>query len=285
MSQLLRIIYRVRNFLLFLFLEIISFWLIVKNNNYWDVSFFNTSNYYAAQTLGLSNYVKTYMSLGEVNKQLAYENAELKKFVIANQQLQTRPKDAYKTDSVFASRFQFKVARVVNTTVNLANNYVTLDKGRLDGIEPGMGVVSPQGVVGLVKSCSDHFSVVYSILHSNFKVSVEVKNKHLRAKSDNALGIAQWGGLNPSVVQLTTIDRSKPIFKNDSVVTSEQNSIFPSGLMFGRIKKIVAQSDQAFYNIDVQLSTEFSNLTYVYVVENKLKKEQEEIEKSAQADN
>jgi rod shape-determining protein MreC len=280
MSQLFRLIFRIRNFLLFFILELVSFWLIVKNNHYWEVSFFNTSNYYAAKILESSNYVKNYMNLGIVNDQLIAENAQLKKTASAMQEFKTRDGDYYKVDSAFAQRFEFKVAKVVNNTVHLSKNYLTLDKGSLDGIEPGMGVICPQGVVGKVMSCSEHFSRVYSILHAESEVSAEIKNLALRTKNDKALGIAKWGGLNPRVIDLTTIDRFKAIKQGDSVVTSEQNIIFPSGTMLGKIRKLSAKQDQAFFDIEVELATDFQNLSYVYVVNNKLKKEQELLEQS-----
>lgn len=285
MSQLIRLIYKSRNLLLFIILEILSFWLLIKNNSYWDVSFFNTSNYYAAKTLESSNYIKTYMNLGDVNQQLALENAELRKRVTAMQQMGARPQDAYKVDSAFATRFQFKIAKVVNNTTNLTDNYLTLDKGTLDGIEPGMGVICPQGIVGQVMSCSDHFSRVYSILHSRFEVSSEVRNKTLRDRNEKALGIGKWSGPSPRVINLTTIDRFKPIKQGDSVATSEQNSIFPPNVMLGKVRKLSTKQDQPFYDIEVELSTDFPNLTYVYIVENRLKKEQDKLEASSTQNN
>lgn len=218
------------------------------------------------------------MNLGSVNDQLIVENALLKKNVVTMQQFKSREGDYYKVDSAYAKRFEFKVAKVVNNTVNLSKNYLTLDKGTLDGIEPGMGVICPQGVVGQVMQCSEHFSRVYSVLHSDFNVSSEIKNLTLRKNNDKALGIAKWGGLNPRVIELTTIDRFKTIKQGDSVITSEQNVIFPSGTMLGKIRKLGAKQDQAFFDIEVELATDFQNLSYVYIVNNKLKKEQELLE-------
>ena len=279
MSQLLRLIFRARNFLLFVLLELLSFWLIVKNNNYWDVSFFNTSNQLAAKTLETSNFAKNYMNLGTVNQQLAAENAELKKNVAFYQQLNARRGDFYKVDSAIAAKYSFKIAKAINNIVNNSKNYVTIDKGTADGIEPGMGVISPTGIVGSVKSCNEHFSVVTSILHSDFKVSAEIKNfKNIK---EPVMGIGVWGGLNPRIIQMTTIDRFKPVKLGDSVVTSSLNSIFPAGVMVGKVKKLSAKQDQAFFDMDVELSTDFQNLTYVYIVANKLKKEQETLEKTA----
>ena len=220
------------------------------------------------------------MNLGTINDQLIAENAQLKKLVSTTNEFKAREGEYYKVDSAFARRFEFKVAKVVNNTVHLSKNYLTLDKGKLDGVEPGMGVICPQGVVGQVMECSDHFSRVYSILHSGSEVSSEIKNLTLRTKNDKALGIAKWGGLSPRVINLTTIDRFKPIKQGDSVITSEQNVIFPSGTMLGKIRKLSAKQDQAFFDIEVELATDFQNLSYVYIVNNKFKKEQELLEQS-----
>lgn len=282
MSQLFKLILRARNLLLFLLLEIFSLWLIVKNNNYWDVSFFNTSNYYAAKTLNASNYVKNYMNLGIANQQLASENATLKKVISQYQQQNGRQGDYYKVDSAMAARYDFKVAKVVNSTVNLANNYLTIDQGKLDGIEPGMGVICPTGIVGSVKSCSDHFSVVFSILHTGLKTSSEIKN--YQNIKEPVLGIGQWAGFNPRIIQMTTVDRFKPVKLGDSVVTSNQNAVYPPGVMIGKVKKLSAKQDQAFFDMDVELSTDFRNVTFVYVVHNRLKGEQEKLEKASASD-
>lgn len=280
MSQLLQLFYRVRHFLLFVLFELISIWLLVQNNNYWGVSYFNSSNYYIAKSLEANQSLTEYIGLKNVNKSLATENVVLKKQLIAYQQSDKNPVGFYSPDSVFANRFDFKVAKVVKNTVNLTNNYLTIDKGRLDGIEPGMGVIGPRGVVGQVKSCSDHFSIVYSILHSRFSVSAEILNQKLRDEEVQALGIGKWDGPNPRYLKLTTIDRFKPITKGDSVVTSEQNAIFPGRTMIGRISDIKVGKNNAFFDIDVRLSTDFASVSYVYVIENKLTAEQQRLEAS-----
>lgn len=97
------------------------------------------------------------------------------------------------------------------------------------------------------------------------------------------MGIAKWEGPSPRIIQLNTIDRTKPIFIGDSVVTSEQNAIFPGKILIGKIRRFDTSKQDAFYKIDVKLSTEFRNLTYVYVIDNKLIKEQKALEAEAAA--
>jgi rod shape-determining protein MreC len=283
MSQLFRLFYKWRNFFLFIFLEVISFALIRNNSVFWDVTMFNSSNYIAGNTMQATSNLTNYMSLTDVNKQLSDENVALRKMLTDLQQGSSISGLNYKADSVFSKRFSYKVAKVVNNTVNLTNNYITIDKGTLDGLKPGMGVICPQGVVGQVLSCNEHFSTVYSILHSRFTVSSEVLNRKLRKENLTALGIAKWEGPSPRIIQLNTIDRTKPIFIGDSVVTSEQNAIFPGKILIGKIRRFNTSNQDAFYKIDVKLSTEFRNLTYVYVIDNKLIKEQKALEIEAAA--
>ncbi len=280
MSQLLGILYKIRNFFLFVFLQIICFYLIKKNSIYWDVTFFNTTNSVVAKSLATSQKVKEFTSLRKINKQLAYENKALREEITKSREFLTVGTLGYKPDSSQASRFNFMVAKVIASSQNLTDNYITIDKGTKQGLKPGMGVICPQGVVGQIMSCNDLHSRVSIILHSRFSVSSEVKNKKLRASNEIALGISKWNGGNSRTIQLTTIDRFKPIFKKDSVVTSMQNSIFPPNIMIGRISKISSNPSEAFFNIDVRLSTDFSSLVYVYVVNNKLMNQQKELEET-----
>jgi rod shape-determining protein MreC len=280
MSQLFGILYRLKNFFLFVFLQVISFYLISKNSIYWDVTFFNTTNSAVAKSLSTSQKVKEYANLGYVNEQLATENRALREQLTRKNELSDLGNVGYKVDTNQASRFSFTVAKVINSTVSLTKNYITIDKGTKDGLKPGMGVISPQGVVGQIMSCGENYSRISSILHSEFSLSSQVLNKKLRANNVTALGIGKWSGTNSKTIQLTTIDRFKTIFKGDSVVTSMQNSIFPPKIMVGKISKISTSSNEAFYNIDVRLSTDFASLVYVYIVNNKLIDQQKQIEET-----
>lgn len=280
MSQLFGILFKLRNFFLFLFLQIVSFWLIQKNNVYWDVTFFNTTNNMVAKSLKTSQNIKEFTNLGNVNEQLASENVSLRAQLTKAQEMLSLSGTGYKTDSIKANRFEFKVAKVISNSVNLTDNYITIDKGTADGLKPGMGVISPQGVVGQVMSCNENYSRVYSLLHSELVVSSEVLNKRLRKDGISALGVGKWEGSSPKLLSLSTIDRFKPVFKGDTVVTSMQNAIFPPKIMVGKISRITSSPSEAFYKIDVKLSTDFSSLVYVYVVDNKLITKQKEIEQT-----
>ncbi|MCF0049758.1 rod shape-determining protein MreC [Dyadobacter chenwenxiniae] len=271
MLQLVDFVVRNRFFLVFILLEVLSVWLIVRSNTYWGATYFNTSNYYVAKTLAFSNSARQYTKLDEVNSALANENARLRATVTAL--TQTKPIDSpagYVPDSSFASRFTFTVAKVVDNETNKTNNVLTIDKGTSDGIKPGMGVISATGVVGKVRFCSDNYSVVTSILHSQFMVS----SKLVRSKE---IGYAKWPGKDPNIIDMIDVSKYTKIFKGDSAVTSDQNSVFPPGIMVGRVETVTVHPNQTFYNITLRLATDFRNLSYVYVVQNQQLGEQDSL--------
>ncbi|GAB3555903.1 rod shape-determining protein MreC [Spirosoma fluminis] len=277
MGELVDFFLRSRNFILFVLLEVLCFYFIINTSNYWSATYFNTSNRYAAQVLAWSNAANEYASLRQVNADLAQENQRLRDRLTKLLQSKPAAPDEYLADSAFANRFRFTVAKVVNNTTQFANNYITIDKGTDDGIRPGMGVISPTGVVGRVKTCNQHFSVVTSILHSSFLVSSAL------TKAEE-IGTARWDGVDPHLIKLNDISLTKPVSKGDSVVTSERNSTFPPGILVGRVRTIGVQPNQVFHDITLDLSTNFSSLAFVYVVENSLQGEQEQLEKQVEAE-
>ncbi len=275
MYQLVQFISRQRAFILLAFLEVLSLWLFYTVNNYPNAVFFNTSNFYAAKALKTSNSIREYSNLREVNTELATENSRLNE-LIAKLQAQQLEKSIvnYKADSSVASRFKNVVAKVLNLTTAQFNNYITIDKGSADGLAPGMGVISSTGVVGKIKSCSEHYSVVISILHAEYSVSAKLK-------SNNEIGSVKWKGINPNFVEMTEVSRYKTVKLKDTVVTSDFNYVFPPNIIIGFVKKVGVKPDQTFHEIDVQLATNFHTLGYVYVINNKLLREQKALEEKS----
>lgn len=274
MYQLIQFISRKRAFILFALLEVLSLWFFYSYNNYPSAVMFNTTNYYAAQALDVSNSIVEYSNLRKVNDDLSAENKHLYELVGKLQAQQTPialTNITYKADSAVAARFKFTVAKVTNLSVAQFNNYITIDKGTADGLAPGMGVISSTGVVGKIKSCSEHYSRIISILHSEYTISAKVK-------SNNEIGSVKWDGKNPSIVEMTDVSRYKNVRVKDTIMTSDFNYVFPSNIVIGYVSKVGLKPDQTFHDIKVKLATDFSTLSYVYVINNKLEKEQRALE-------
>lgn len=215
------------------------------------------------------NQAKDYLALRENNELLAAENAELKKtdstkfFDLSTQQ-------AVVTDTNYLIQYTYTVAKVVNNNFNKRNNFLTLNKGTKNGVYPDMGVISAAGVVGVVKDVSEHFATVQSILHSKTKASVRLKN--------GFYGPLTWDGTDPRFATLSDISANVQVHKGDTVITTSFSTLFPEGIMVGRVEKVEANPGGDYLKITVRLSTNFNNLSYVYVVNNKLKLEQQKLE-------
>lgn len=263
------LIYRI-NFIIFLLLETVAIVLIFANNPYQSASYFNSSNSVVASISQYSNSIKEYLNLNEVNASLAAENAHLKTLLIENS-LVVDSSFKLVGDTNYLNKYNLINAKVINNSVDKFNNYFTINKGLVDSIVPGMGVICHSGVVGKVKSCSRNFATITSLLHKSMLISSKIK-------SSNAIGTTHWEGLEPTEAKLMYVPRHIKIAVGDTIVSSEFNSVFPEGEMIGTISKIKIKGDENFYNITIKLSTDFNTLSYVYVIKNKLKVEQDSLE-------
>lgn len=171
--------------------------------------------------------------------------------------------------------FFYKTATVVNNSLNRTDNYITVDKGRNDGIESGMGVFNDKGVVGIVYQSSANYSIVIPLLNSK-------SNVNCRVKGSNSFCALQWDGSDTRYSYLVDLPRYATFAKGDTVITSGFSSIFPANLPVGRIYNIEDSEDGLFYRAKVELSVDFSAISDVFIVGNDGKREQEELERAIQ---
>ncbi len=168
-----------RNHFVFLFLLLQSFaiYLLIQNNNYQRAGFINSANVVSGNFLNFYSNITEYFSLKKANEILASENAELKKHH-PNSYFRYDVQVFNINDTIYRQQYNYRAARVVNKSVNKRNNYITLNRGSLHGVEPDMAVITPVGVVGIVKNVSENFCTVISMLHVNSKISAQIKNNN-----------------------------------------------------------------------------------------------------------
>jgi len=162
--------------------------------------------------------------------------------------------------------FTYIPAKVIHNSVNLSANYIFINRGRNQGITAQMGVISPGGVVGQVVNVTDDYAAVMSLLNKNFKVSAKLKNS-------NYFGTLSWEGKNTSLAKLRVIPKHVKINIGDTVVTSGYSELFPENVIVGKVSHVNAEPEENFLDIDVTLSTNMNNISYVYVVNNLKRKE------------
>ena len=271
MQRLLNFLFRYRNFLAFLILEIICIVLIIQNNRYHSAAFFNSSNFLAASVLSTQSNINEYFGLRAKNELLAVENAELK---AALERLKAADSVGVQTGQYSGDstvQYNFTTAKVINNSTQWRNNTLTINKGLTEGIEPGMGVVGYGGVVGKVKYVSNRYAVITSLLHSGFTVSSRIKDKVEVCTSE-------WNGTDPGTINIRFVPRHHDIAIGDSVLTSGYNAVFPSDVMIGRITEIDLEPDANFYEIKAELVNDFTQLAYVQVVLNSFRVEKDSLE-------
>lgn len=281
MRNLFAFIYRFRAFLVFVLLEVLCVYLIVRYNTYQGAAFFNSANKYVGRVLEYQSSVSDYFRLASINNTLARENAVLREEVMRHQATaqidSTEQLDTaiyVSTDTTHMLPYILHAGRVINNSVRRTNNYLTLSIGSADGVQPGMGVMSSKGVVGRIKTVSEHYATVTSLLHSQMLLSAKIKR-------DNTFGTIKWPGGDYRTAQLEYIPLHVNPVKGDTVMTSGFNTVFPDGMMVGTISSVARESDKSFYTIRVKLSVDFAQLSYVYVVENTHQDERTELEQNA----
>lgn len=263
---------------LFLFLEVIAFALLINNNNYQNSKFFNSSNYLVGNLFESVSNVTDYFKLKTTNSELAQHNAELLSVSI-NSFTKIYGKTILINDTSYFQKFVYTSAKVINNSTNQRENYITLDKGAINGIKPGMAVVNSNGIVGIVKNVSPNFSSVISLLHQKMSISGKLKKSEY-------FGSVIWDSdeNNHRTATLKEIPNHVDIQKGDTIVTSGFSAIFPEGLPIGTVQYFDIPEGSNFYTIIIELTTDFKKLSHVYIVKSLQKEELDKLEALTQED-
>jgi rod shape-determining protein MreC len=262
-------------FFLFIIFFTLSLILVFRSNPYQKASALNSSNQFVGQIYERVNYWKSYLTLGQVNDSLAAENARLRN-QIRNSPVNDTVVQRTVTDTLTKQQYTYIAARVVNNSVHLKNNFLTINRGSKHGIAVGMGVISQNGVVGIVRDVSENYARIQSLLHSSTIISASIPGP-------NAFGSLVWGtNFDPRKAVLLDIATHIVIKPGTRVVTSGFSTIFPPGIPVGRVLRTGVKKGTNFMDIEVKLDTDFATLQYVYVIVNSRAAEQDQLEQRIQ---
>lgn len=275
MKNLINFLIQYSVLFLFLFLEIISFSLVVKNREFQKSVFLSSSNSVVSGMYEWSNSVVEFFKLRTANDNLSEENTALKNEIILLQNklaaLEPLSKDTLKFRIPPEMEYKFISAKVINSSTHKIQNYITLNKGALDGVRVDMGVISDEGVVGIVKTVSSRFAVVIPILNPKIQINSKFKRS-------NYSGPLVWNGQDYRYAKLTDIARHVELALGDTLITSGLTSTFPEGIPVGTIEDFNIKESDAYYNIKVKLAVNFRTLSHVKVINYLNYKEQRNLE-------
>ncbi len=228
--------------------------------------FFSSANAFTGYFNNKINNWDSYFLLDNENEQLRYENIHLKNQIEklkANQYSLQK----FEVDTSSPYQYEYLKARVIKNSVSKEKNFITIDKGWKDGVEKDFGVISSKGLVGIVVATSKHYSLVISLLNSRLGISAKIKK-------NNYFGTIQWDGDNYRFANLSEIPNHLDISVGDTVVTNNYSAIFPENIDIGVISKIRKNKSDNFFNLEIELSSDFKSLYDVYVINNKNRREQ-----------
>ena len=266
MRNLLEFLSKYYHWLLFAVLEVISFVLLFQFNSYQGSVWFTSANAVVGKLYELESSVESFFSLTKVNKDLTLRNFYLERQVNQLSRLYyDLTKDttiAERNELEFLSRYKLIPANVVSNSVDRNDNLMTIDRGSKDGVEKDMGVACGNGVVGVVYLVSDHYSVVMPVLNYHSRISCAIRRR-------GYFGYLKWQGGDANIAYVEDVPRHAKFKRGDWVETSGYSSIFPPGVLVGKIIEVYNSRDGLSYRLKVQLTTDFGNVRDVCVISDK----------------
>jgi rod shape-determining protein MreC len=270
MKSLLYLFIKFGSFVLLVTLQLICFYLIITFNKTQRETYLNTTNIFVSALNNRIDRFQNYLSLSEVNDQLRRENASLVQKIVDND-IKNRQAS---WDSTYIDSIQYRIipVEICNATFHSKNNHLTLCSGTNKGIKKDMGVISNQGIIGVVKAVSDNFSLVISILNTQLRISAMIAR-------DKTLGNLVWRGDEAKTMYLESVPKYVEVVLGDTIITSGYSTIFPPGIPIGIVTDVRDQGGSGNHLIKVDLFSDPRKNAYVYVIENRYAEEQLELER------
>jgi rod shape-determining protein MreC len=263
-NNIFQFLYKHLHWIVFIVLEIVCFVLLFSYNSFQGSVYLSTANNLSARIVSARSRVTDYFGLAEVNDRLANQNAALLQRVeelealIAFQQLDSLSQ-AEAIQRVHRMGYVITPAQIIDKSINRSDNFMTIDRGILDGVQPNMGVMSANGIVGVVYKCTEHYSLVMSLLNSKSSVSCKVQGS-------NDLGYLRWNGGDARYGMLYDLPRYSSVAIGDTIVTSGNSTFFPEGILVGKVEELYPSSDGLSMTLKVALSAQFSQLERVFIM-------------------
>ncbi len=258
MQQIINFILRNKTFLLFLLLFALSLVFTIQSHSYHKSKFINSANFLTSGVYNSMNNISVYFSLKSQNQILAEENNHLKSLLFNAE----NKKDSTYIDSVsYGKKYKLTTGSIIKNSYTATDNVLLVNKGRKDSIKPDFGVITSKGIVGIIGETSNNYATIISILNTTSSISA-------RLKTTNHIGSLVWDGKSPNKMQLIDVEKAAPVTEGDTIVTSGRSSIFPKGIPIGTVVRFKLDEAENYYEIDLLLFNDMTNIEYVHIIEN-----------------
>lgn len=261
------------NTAVFIILEIAALTMLSHSSSVQNFFLVKWSHAIQGKLWGTTETISGYFSLKEENRKLSEQIFNLNREVehLMRKLEQSRIDSLSSSYSHYSdSKFDFIPAKVIKNNLNKQHNYIILENGYKDGITTQSGVITPDGVVGIVDAVSRNYAFVISLLNSEINISARIGDS-------GAAGPMAWDGISSNQAILKEIPLQYKFEEGDTVYTSGFSSIFPPDIPLGVTGKTKVVNG-ATYEVKVRLFQNFSSLRYVTIVKNRDILEIEELE-------
>ena len=279
MRNLIEFLAKYNHWFVFVLLEVISFVLLFQYNSYQGSVWFSSANLISGKVYDLNAEILSFFSLTRANTELTQRNLYLERQVAQlSDQLVKLTKDSsliHQGQLQMLADYKLIPAKVVSNTIDQSDNFMTIDKGAADGVGKDMGVACGNGVVGIVYLVASHYSVVIPVLSTKSNISCRIQGR-------GYFGYLHWQGGPSDIAYVDDVPRHAHFRLYDHVVTSGYSSVFPPGIMVGKILHVYNSADGLSYRLQVKLSTDFGNLRDVCVIDDAKMEERLEVLRAAQ---
>ena len=251
MQCIINSIYKYRNLIIYIALSFLIFNNLYNRSSIYYTQFGKLGLYFSAKTSNISYYIKSFLNLKKENSKLLDEN--LKLFQDKSIFIGYNEADSINSSNVLTN------ANIILNSINKNKNIIVIDKGEVDGVKKEMGVITINGVVGIIKNVTENYSSAISVLNTDLKINAILKNT-------STIGSISWDGKNSKIVNLNDIPLSNSLKVGDTVVTGGMSFYFPKGIPIGEIIDYKNQTLNGYYEISVSLFNDFSSLSNLYIL-------------------
>ena len=244
--------------LLFILIESFSLYLYISNHKFQQSKFLSFTQEYTGAIYEYYSNINEYLYLREENKYLKKENSKL--HTILSKEKQNENPHLY----------NFIPARIINNSIYKTDNFIVINKGKIDGVKNGMGIITHNGIIGIINSTSDNYSKAISILNSKSSISI----KHVKSNQNGSL---KWKNNNYMEAEINDIPNHADIYIGDTIQTNGYSSIFPEDINIGTILSYNKGNENGLYSIKVRFFNDMNSITNVYIINALNKKEIENL--------
>ncbi len=254
---------------IFILMEVAAIHMLRRNDSLQDIWFARGAHRFMASVWGKSENIKHYFSLGKENEALAMENFRLRSELLRLEGADAERKiDSISHSISFVSNargYGYIPAEVVKYSRNKQHNYLIINKGSEDGVGEDSGIITGNGIVGIVDAVGKHHAYALSLLNTDVSIAA-------RLGEQGAVGSLTWSGSGTSHGVIRDIPLHYDYEEGDTVYTCGFSTTFPPDIPLGTAGKsrVVKGSSR---EIKVNLFQDFTALRYVTVVNNLSKDE------------